>query len=287
MKNWTAKILGVAALLAFSWSADAFAQAWVKPPGSSYVKVTAGTFQSTGAIDEEGNSEEVPFEYQNSSVGIYAELGLTEWLAMSLSTSFYRAVNTVEERTRYINTGPGDLALGLHTPLWVSSPCTSSAGVKASVPLYSGVLERGAEVGGIGVTGADRYTPALGDGSIDIVPGVNFGCGIAPISGWFSLSAAYQLRLRGFGDGFSYGANVGSFVWPGRLALMVMANGVQRFTDDTDRPTKSFVSVGGGTIIKVWGPLSVEASGSYIPAGAFVNTGWSANVGVSFNGAVW
>jgi hypothetical protein len=277
----------IAACTAMLWTADARAQAWVKAPGASYVKVTAATFQSTGNYDVDGNEEDVPFEYENTSIGLYAEVGLIPRLALSINTSFYRAVNTVEERTRYINTGPGDLGLGLHTPLWRGSKCTSSASLKGTIPLYSGVIEPGAEVGGIGVTGADRFTPALGDGSIDIIPGLSAGCGISAIRGWASASAGYQVRLRGFGDGVVYGANIGSFVWPKRLAIMASFNGVQRFSNDAERPTKSYVSVGGGLLLRVWGPLSLETSASYIPTGAFVAKGWSANAGVSFDGAIW
>lgn len=276
------------AAVAISAAADeARAQAWVKPPGDAYVKVTAGTFQSTGNYDVDGDFEEPPFEYENSSVGIYAEVGVAPRLALSINTSFYRAVNTVEERTRYINTGPGDFGLGLHTPLWRGALCTSSGSLKGNFPLYSGVIAPGAEVGGIGVSGAERFTPALGDGSIDIIPSASFGCGIPAIRGWASTSVGYQVRLRGFGDGVVYGANVGSFVWPSRLALMINANGVQRVTDDAERPTKSYVSLGGGALLRVWGPLSFEVSGSYIPTGAFVARGWSVNAGMSFDGSLW
>lgn len=263
------------------------AQAWVKPPGDTYIKVSAGTFQATGNYNVDGEREEPPFDYANSSIGLYAELGIAPRLALSINASFYRAVNTVEERTRYINTGPGDLGLGLHTPLWRGSLCTSSASLKGSIPLYSGVIEPGAEVGGSGVSGAERFTPALGDGSIDIIPSVSFGCGISAIRGWVSSSVGYQFRLRGFGDGVVYGASVGSFVWPSRLALMINANGVERVTEDADRPTKSYLSLGGGLLLRVWGPFSLEVSGSYIPTGAFVSRGWSANAGVSFDGSLW
>jgi len=267
--------------------ANANAQAWVKPAGETYVKVTAGTFQSNGVYDVEGNFEEPEFVYDNTSVGLYAELGLTDFLALSVNTSFFRAVNTVEERTRYINTGPGDLQLGLHTPLWGNRLCSSAASLKGSVPLYSGILEQGSEVGGLGATGADRFTPALGDGSIDLSPGASFGCAITPIRGWFSTDLSYLARFRGFGDGITYGASFGSFVWPQRLALTGFVNGIQRFADDADRPTKSYLSVGGGTILRIWGPLAIEASASYIPTGAFVARGWSARAGVSFSGEVW
>jgi hypothetical protein len=275
------------ALSILAVSSIAHAQAWVKPPGESYVKVTAGTFQSDANIDLQGNIDDAPFLYENSSVGIYAEVGLIPRLALSLDTSFFRAINTVEERTRYINTGAGDLGIGLHTPLWRGQRCTSSASLRGVVPLYSGVIEPGTEVGGIGVTGADRFTPALGDGSFDIIPSANFGCGIPEIRGWASVSAGYQVRLRGFGDGVVYGGNIGSFVWPERLALTAFLSGVQRFSDDAERPTKSFVSFGGGLILRVWGPFSLEAAANYMPTGAFIARGWGANAGVSYNGSLW
>lgn len=265
----------------------AAAQAWVKPAGETYVKATAGTFQSNGTYNVEGDFEETPFEYSNTFVGLYAEVGVFDFLALSLNTSFYRAVNTVEERTRYIRTGPGDLTVGLHTPIWQSRLCSSAASLKGSFPLYSEVLEPGSEVGGLGVTGEDRFTPALGDGSIDLLPGASFGCAISPIHGWFSTSLGYSARFRGFGDGITYGASIGSFVWPQRLALTAYVTGIQRFSEDAERPTKSYVSFGGGTILRIWGPLAIEAGASYIPAGAFVSRGWSANAGVSFSGDIW
>lgn len=266
---------------------EAHAQAWVKPAGESYLKLSAGTFRATGTYDIDGNFEENPIEYENTSLGLYAEVGLTSFLALSISTAFYRAVNTVEERTRYINNGPGDLALGLYTPLAAFSYCSTSAGVVTSFPLYSGVIEPGTDVAASGVTGADRFTPALGDGSIDVTPNLNLGCGLPWINGWASTSVGYQARLRGFGDSLTYGANVGSFVWPERLALTASIGGVQRLVSDAERPTKSFLNVGGGMIVRIWGPLAIEGNFSSIVNGAFTSRGWSASVGVSYSGEVW
>ena len=92
--------------------------------------------------------------------------------------------------------------------------------------------------------------------------------------------------MRGFGNGWIWAADAGIFVWPERVALTARASGQHRFSDDNERPTKSFVALGGGAIVRLPANLALEANASYVPGGAFVAPGWTIGAGISYNGSI-
>ncbi|MGM0559184.1 MAG: hypothetical protein ACQEVA_22555, partial [Myxococcota bacterium] len=208
--------------------------------------------------------------------------------AFQFSTSFLAAQNEINERVRYKRTGPSDLDLGLQYQI-LSDGCALSASAAVRLPLYDEGVAGDTTAGPLttGSTAANRYLPALGDGSIDLMPRAHFGCSLHPFPGWFTAMAGPRIRFNGFGDGIDYGVGAGAFVWPDRLALTARVGGTQRFSSENDSPTKSYVSVAGGLLVKVYGGLAFEADASYIPVGAFVARGWSLSAGISFTGQVF
>lgn len=260
------------------------AQAWVRDVGNVYAKLYAGTFQSNGVYDLDGEFSRPDFVYENVAVGFYGEVGIFRDLGLTVATAFYRATNTVLERTQFRRHGMGDLALGLSYQVARTNGCAFAVGLRTIIPLYAEGIQEGANVGTTGATGEARFFPALGDGSVDVHPTFSAGCGLSPIRGWASMTVGHAIRTGGFGDGIVYAADVGSFVWRERLALTARVDGIQTLTRGDRMPTKSYVSVGGGTIVRLGGPVSLELNFSYIPTGVFVARGWSLVGGISLSG---
>lgn len=261
---------------------------WVKEPGSSYVKLAGGVFSSDKAFDRQGNLVDPNYAYSHQAVSTYAEIGIFPSVALQFSVPFLSSTNELNERTRYKRWGAGDLDLAVQISL-KDGPCAASIAPGARIPLYEGTVgaDATASTMGQGATGVERYTPALGDGSVDLVAIGSVGCSLYPVPAWVTAQAGPRIRLSGFGDGVDYAVDGGIFVWPERLALTARVGGVQRFGDGNERPTKSYLTVGGGVILNVWNGFALEGGASYIPVGAFVSQGWSANVGLSFTGEVF
>ncbi|QDG53808.1 hypothetical protein FIV42_24605 [Persicimonas caeni] len=276
----------VAALLAAPSSA--IAGPWVKEPGSSYVKLAGGLFSSDKAFDRQGNLVDPEYAYSHQAVSAYAEVGVFPSVALQFSVPFLSSTNELNERTRYKRWGAGDLDIGLQIGL-MNEGCAASITPGARIPLYEGTVGADATAStiGSGTTGVERYTPALGDGSVDLAATAAFGCSLYPVPAWVTAQAGPRIRLNGFGDGVDYAVDGGIFVWPERLALTARVGGVQRFSDGNERPTKSYLTVGAGALLNVWNGFALEGNASYIPTGAFVARGWSASVGLSFTGEVF
>jgi hypothetical protein len=262
---------------------------WVKEPGKTYVKVSGGMFQSDEAFDLSGNLEQSPYSYSHTSVRTYAEIGLLPRVALNFSVPFLASTNELNERTRYKRWGPGDLDLSAQVSLLESDACAVSLAPGVRVPLYEGTVGAGDTVNAIGpgAAGLQRYTPALGDGSVDLSAMAAAGCSLYPVPAWVTAQAGPRIRLQGFGDSIDYAVDGGIFVWPERLALTARVAGVQRFSSNNERPTKRYTSVGGGLLLNVYRGFALEASASYIPVGAFVARGWSASAGLSFTGEIF
>ena len=267
-------------------AAPALAGPWVKEPGEVYAKVSGGVFDSQDIFDVNGQQVSPPFVYSNTGVYTYAEIGLAPRFALALSLPFLMSTNTVQERTRYNRSGFGDLDLVAQGQLYRGA-CVVSGDMGLRVPLYSGVVPADGEAPGVSGSGPSRFLPLLGDGSVDINPGVSVGCSLFPLPGWVTLETALNLRTRGFGSGARAALGVGAFVWPERVALMGRAEVLKRFSAQNERPTKEYLNVGGGVLVRVFDGLALEAVGSALPWGAFLAKGWSVNVGVSYSGRLF
>jgi hypothetical protein len=285
---WRASVF-LASLIALLPSAAA-AGPWVKQAGASYIKASGGVFDSDKIYDLDGKLQSLEFTYANRSVSLYAEVGVGADLGMMVSTAFYQAANTLRiSNEDFSNSGFGDFDLGVQWQAWRGEACVAALNLWGRAPLYSGVLAANAQVGtsGAALTREERYRPALGDGSFDVTLLANVGCSLYPFPGWVSAELGPKVRTRGFGDGVQGALDAGAFVIPERLALTLRADTILRFSPDNDRPTKWYVSIGGGAIVPIAAGLAVEFGGAYIPVGAFVAQGWSASAGVSWTGDLW
>ena len=287
-----AALSAVLALPALAWAGP-----WVKAPGELYAKVSGGAFRGTGLLDVEGRELEDPeFSYNNTSVNLYLETGLAPRLGLAVNLPVLFSVNEISERERAINNGLGDLDATLQFQVHRGQACPVALNLAVRVPLYEGIVGEGATPGVsdsnlVGNRPEDRlrrFIPALGDGSTDVSPMLAVGCSLLPLApGWFSAEAGPQFRSDGFGNGVRYAADVGMFLWPERLGLGVRVDGQERFSGENERPTKRLVSLSSTLFVRLWDGLSLEATGSWVPTGAFLAKGWGAILGVSYSGRVF
>ncbi|MFP4596904.1 MAG: hypothetical protein ACLFVJ_01545 [Persicimonas sp.] len=278
--------LAILVLVLVGDPATALAGPWVKAPGESYMKLSGEVFDSDRVFDVGGELDDSAYTYSHRSVRAYAEVGVLPSVALNFSVPFIASSNTLNERVSYNRWGPGDLDLAVQARL-LDGPCAASIAPGARLPLYDETVGEGGVNVASGASASQRYVPALGDGSVDLVATGAFGCSLHPVPAWVSLQAGPRLRMNGFGESLDYGLDAGYFVWPERLALTGRLGGVQRLSDDNERPTKSFVSVGGGFLLNIYEGFALEAGASYIPSGAFVARGWTADIGISFTGEVF
>lgn len=284
-----AHALVLLSVMALAWAAPRAASAgpWVKAPGEVYAKVSGGAFRSDAVFDVNGQEVDAPFVYSNNAVYTYAEVGLIPRAALAISLPFLMSTNTVQERTRYNRSGFGDLDLQLQGQLYKGA-CAVSGDMGLRLPLYDGIVAAdGASPGVDSSNTAARFLPLLGDGSVDLNPGVSVGCSLHPVPAWLTLETALNVRTKGFGHGARVALGAGYFVWPERVALMARAELLKRFSADNERPTKEYLNVGGGALIRIVDGLALEATVSALPWGAFLARGWSANVGISYSGQLF
>lgn len=276
----------IAVLLSLSVSNVAYAAGWVKAPGDAYVKVSGSTFSTDQVVDADGVSTTTPWTYTNRTITTYLEVGIARDFGLNVSLPFTIADNTYDS-FKYERSGLTDLNVGLSYALG-KGRCPVAADLSASFPLYDGVVGADAQVG---ATGGDdptqRYLPMLGDGALELAPGLSVGCSLHPIPVWLTARVAYQLRNEGFGDGIKTSFGAGGYIWPKRVALVAGLDVVQRFDGNNERPTKSYLSVYGGALVALGLGLSAEATVSYVPSGVFVATGTTYSLGLSYTGRIF
>lgn len=289
----TVSVLGgmlVFALAILVGPATASAGPWVPEPGDGYLKLSGSYFDATGVYDREGRELQTDYSYSHAAIRAYGEVGLAPHLGLSASVPWMRSQNADKtSQTKYIKTGLGDLDLALQGGTTIGNVAISVVG-QVRVPLYPETISADApspQSLSQEELARQRYVPALGDGSVDVTARLEAGLSLHPFPGWVTVAAGPKVRFQGFGNGFEYAASAGAFLVPDRLAVTLRASGVERFSGGNERPTKRFFMMSGGPIVPIAGGFSVEATGSYLPSGAFVSEGWSANLGVSYDGSIF
>jgi hypothetical protein len=285
----TAIVVGVVLTAAAS---SVRAGPWIPEPGEGYAKLSAEYFDATGVYDEQGDPSEPSYEYSHRAVRLYTDIGVAPHLGVSASVPFVIGENrrpTDDGPARYVKRGFGDLDLELQTGTEFGALALGLAG-RVRIPLYDETVSADAP-NPLRFSQSElrqrRFLPALGDGSVDVTPLVQVGLSLHPLPMWLTASVGPKFRFQGFGDGLQYAVGAGAFVAGDHLAVQTRVGGVQRFSDDNRRPTKSYLQVSGGPLVRVAGPLSFEAAASYIPTGAFVSKGWSVSAGVSYDGRIF
>ncbi|MFW5967238.1 MAG: hypothetical protein ACOCV2_06950 [Persicimonas sp.] len=278
--------LVLAATIVVATSSTAVAGPWVKQPGEAYLKLSGDYFSSDEAFDVDGELQESPYTYSHRAVRAFGEVGLAESVGLQFSAPFMASTNKVSDYSRYDRWGFGDMDLAVQYQIFEGG-CAASVASWARVPLYGGVIARDATVNAGGSSG-DPYTPALGDGSVDVGAKGAVGCPLSSsVESWAAVEAGPRYRTAGFGPSLDYAFDAGAFIIPDRLALSGRVGGVQRLTENNERPTKSYIDVGSSLLFQVRDSIALEAGGNYIPHGAYIARGWSAHLGVSFSGQLF
>jgi hypothetical protein len=282
MRRFIAKF--IAALMTFCLPVVAFAGAWLKKPGDTYTKLAGSYFSRTGVFDVAGNFDGDPGnEYAESAVRLYSEVGIVEHFSAGLSVPFKQAAYTGNNNTN-TTTGAGDLDVFFKYGDQ-SGICAYAGKLKTRIPLYQN--ESGDSTGTAAGQGTALPSPVLGDGSFEVTPMATYGCALGFAGGWFSAEAGPNFRFGGFGDGIDYAGEIGLFLFPDRLALKGGFSGIQRISARNEKRTKTYITLLGSAIVQITDTWGLEATGSYIPTGFFVAQGWTASLGVSYNGALW
>lgn len=283
--------VGVVILAVVSAPSGAEAGGWVRAEGESYVKLAAGVFRTAGYWSLDGALVEAPeLEYANLSASLYAELGVAPGVAFGLYLPFVWAQNTDVFDISYARSSLGDLDTFVQVQLLTEGRFVLATQVLLRVPLYAGVLTGvNTQTGWVSesLPAFSAFFPAIGDGSLDVVPSLQLGVSLSPVPGWLTLEAGPRLRDQGFGATLNYSAGVGVYLWPDRVALTGRVGGWERLSRTSASPTSRLVSLGAGVLVHLGLGVALEAEGYYIPEGSFVARGGGASVGLSYRGVVF
>jgi hypothetical protein len=265
---------------------------WVPGFGEAYVKASGSHFNATGVYDRQGNETDPNYEYSHYAARLYLDVGIAPHLGLSATAPFMVSKNTQmtdSGEAKYVKRGMGDLDLALQSGT-ILGPVALSGVAEFRVPLYSETISADSPTP-TAFTEEEldrrRFLPALGDGSNDLTLLAQAGLSLHPVPAWITASIGPKFRFQGFGHGLEYALSAGAFVWPDRLALQTRIGGIKRFSGGNERPTKSYLQISGGPIVRIAGPVSFEATAGYIPTGAFVSRGWSVSAGVSYDGRIF
>ncbi|MEZ4464331.1 MAG: hypothetical protein R3F43_07395 [bacterium] len=86
---------------------------WTQPAGDLYAKVWGRSLLGKGVYTAAGDIKELPESYLDEALGVYAELGLTDWLTLLAAGTPVGFSRYGDESTTYV----GPLALGLRAGL--------------------------------------------------------------------------------------------------------------------------------------------------------------------------
>lgn len=250
----------------------ASAQAWTRDAGSGYVNLSVSVLSGDELFGADGESREIASTYRQTTVGLYAELGVIDrWLTATVNAELFRD-NRLDDQgaTR----GVGDLRLGLWTGL-VTTPFRLTAGLQVGLPT-------GDDVPG-GTDGVDPNADLIanslptGDGEVDFEPqvilGHSFGGGDSgwPLQHFATARVGYWLRTKGFNDAFTYQAELGTKVpaaFLDRFWLTVRLRGVESLAS-AEEVSSGFGGLGDGVTYTslsgelyghIWGGLGASVS---------------------------
>ena len=265
---------------------------WVPEFGEGYIKLSGSHFNATGVQSRSGDTLDPNYDYSHYAARLYADIGIAPHLGLEATVPYLVSKNTRptdDGEAQYIKRGLGDFDLALQSGTTIGQVALSGV-VRARFPLYSETISAEAPTP-TAFTEEElnrrRFLPALGDGSNDLTLLAEVGVSLHPLPAWVTASVGPKVRFQGFGNGLQYAVTAGAFLWPDRLALQTRFGGIQRFADGHERPTKSYMQISGGPLVRIVGPVSFEATASYIPTGAFVSTGWSVSAGFSYDGRIF
>ncbi|MEZ4470368.1 MAG: hypothetical protein R3F60_06120 [bacterium] len=106
---------------------------WTQPAGDLYAKVWGRSLLGKGVYTAAGDIKELPESYLDEALGVYAELGLTDWLTLLAAGTPVGFSRYGDESTTYV----GPLALGLRAGLAAGQTRLALALTAGDAPMWA------------------------------------------------------------------------------------------------------------------------------------------------------
>lgn len=234
-------LLGGALALA---PATAKAQAWIRPPGGVYAKLSYRLIVADSFYAPDGSTRGLRNQYRQHALGLYAEAGIIErWLSVSIDGDLYRR-SSLEGLAA--TQGLGDLRIGAYTGL-LEVPFRLALGVHLGIPTGDDRPTTGYEIAPpIPPAEADQAeleqavnSLPTGDGEWDVAIRLYLGHAFSggeryPFHHYVAADVGWWIRTQGFSQQLVYHAELGSTPkrsgWD-RLQFVIRVTGVQTFED--------------------------------------------------------
>ncbi len=276
-------------------ASSAWAGAWTREQGSTYVKAGADVYQALSfqAPGEAAQSEGAYFGQQYS---LYGEVGLTKGHPFQLAVALPFVVGTHttevidafgELPVRATTARAGDLRVWAQTQLGKPKKVALSPAIELKVPLYAN-----GQVGSPLPNFSDLF-PKPGDGNVDITPWLYVGSGLTP-KVFVEGGVGYIFRTEAFvgwetdiefNDGPRFLAKIGGQLGP--VLLIGGAEGQfvtsgQTSEGETDLFTRRFLVVFGNALIDVGKGIAIEPRIAVEAFAQNASQGWGGGLGVSW-----
>lgn len=202
----TRRARAAASALPILIAGQAYAGAWLMPPGQGQIIARTAFSGSTRAFDAHGNLIPVP-SYQKFELGAYIEYGLTDWLTL-VAAPAYDVIRQPQPAPSY--TGPGESGLGGRFKLYQSDAFVASAQATLLTP-------------GASFNGAEPHRA----GSIDLraMAGANFAIG--PWAAFADACGGYRFYAQSQPGEWRLDLTLGVRPLPQLLALFQSFGSVQ------------------------------------------------------------
>jgi hypothetical protein len=232
MKTNVRILAALVVLLACMVPSSAAAQAWISAPGNGYAEVSFRQISGNAFFDDTGSTRDLPTEFTQQSVGLYAEAGVVErWLQLTAQGELYRRN---ELALQGATAGLGDIRLGAWSGL-LQGEHNLSLGLLVGLPTGDFDPGEGLEDPEQRIIASSLPT---GDGNLDVTPtlvyGLGFGGGAWPLRHYFTASLGYMFRTEGLGDSLEWRAELGlqaPYGFLRRAWFVVMVTGLDPVTD--------------------------------------------------------
>jgi hypothetical protein len=244
------------AICASLFPSVAHAGAWTRDAGSFYVNLA---YQRIGAGQFYGpDFTKIPIRpYVQQSVSAYAEVGVVpRWLTLLFDGVLYRR-NTLEGQG--FTDGLSDIRIGAWTGL-ITKPVRLSFGLIVGLPTGDSLPK--APSGSSAAAQEVASVLPTGDGEADVEARFSFGHsfgatkkGFWPLRHFVQLDAGYWLRTKGYADGVTWAAELGTqFPYPviGRLWFIFKLFGVESFASNAEAAA-NFTGLGNGVTFTAFG----------------------------------
>lgn len=220
------------------------AQAWIRPPGGVYAKLSYRLIVADSFYTPDGSTRGLGAQYRQHAIGLYAEAGVIErWLSLSVDGDIFRR-SSLEGLAA--TQGLGDLRIGAYTGL-VEVPFRLALGVHLGIPTGDDRPTTGYVIAPpippdeLDQAELEQTVNSLptGDGEWDVAIRLYLGHAFSggehyPFHHYVAADLGWWIRTQGFRQQLVYHAELGSTPkrrgWD-RLQFIIRLNGVQAFRE--------------------------------------------------------